>query len=338
MRRERLARMATVASVCMLAAGCGEERPGSRPVTRHVVAPACASMEFSYVPDFASEDVTLYEPTCFPPYFYRYEGYFLAATGQPVPRLEKACGAFRILVVFFDTEAHREALRQNPSLSEEARAQVRTDVRAALTTVFAGYGPEQVFSHQPVRPPITFTYDVRLSSRENANAPGDDEPIDSSRYDAAVFLEDLPGPASGFGIGRWPVNHPIFRTDEPAVLRIDPLHLSPGLFWNELFRRNVPVLLSEYVRGPETYEEVNGITYDRTQTFNPRTGLVMDEADIALLSRVLNGWHDVDEDGILDCEDTEIEAAPGNVDADLLPDRLDPNLDKDNGPYFWTRG
>src|SRR4051812_36459096 len=107
-----------------------------------------------------------------------------------------------------------------------------------------------------------------------------------------VFLETLPGKAAGSGVLRWPVNHPIFRTDEPLVLRINPRDLSPGLFYNELFQRNVPVLLAQYVVGSPTFVEENGVVYDRTPAVNPRNGRVLSKADFGLLSQVLNGWHD----------------------------------------------
>jgi hypothetical protein len=153
-----------------------------------------------------------------------------------------------------------------------------------------------------------------------------------------VRVGELPGGASGSGVRKFPNSGPVFRTDEPSVLRIDPRWLSPGLFYNELFRRNVPVYLSQYRLGPTALVEENGIRYARMLVVNPRTLQRVSNEDIRFLSSVLNGWHDIDEDGITDCNDTEIEARPGNVDADLIPDRLDPSLEEDNGTYFWTRG
>ncbi|MBN1208701.1 MAG: hypothetical protein JXB05_27820 [Myxococcaceae bacterium] len=330
-------RAALLASACLLAPGCGGGST-DRAIVTHTVAPACDDMGSSFTTDSGEEPLTHYEPVCFPPYFYKYEGYFLTSTGQAVPRLEKTCGAFRILVVFFDTAANRDALRMNPHVSELPRALLDTDVHAALTAVFAEYVPAHVFGHLPVRPQVSFTYDVKVFPAEHPEVLGSEETAGFAAYDAVVFLEDLPGRFAGYGVGRWPANHPIFRTDEPAALRIDPLHVSPGLFFNELFRRNVPVLLAQYVKGPQTFEEVDGIVYDRTPVFNLRTGRVLERNDYALLSLVLNGWHDVDEDGIQDCVDPEIHAGPGNVDADWVPDTLDPDLGADNGPFLWTRG
>ncbi|MCY1023536.1 hypothetical protein [Pyxidicoccus sp. MSG2] len=304
----------------------------------HVVAPACDDMGVLFETENSEEPLTHYEPVCFPPYFYKYEGYFLASTGQAVPRLEKTCGAFRVLVVFFDTAANRDALRMNPEVSEVPRMLLDADVHAALTSLFVAYVPATVFSGLAVRPQVSFTFDVKVFPAEHPDALSSEQTAGFAAYDAVVFLEDLPGQFAGYGVGRWPMNHPIFRTDGPAALRIDPLHVSPGLFYNELFRRNVPVLLAEYTKGPETFEEVGGIVYDRTQVFNPRTGRVLEREDFALLSLVLNGWHDVDEDGIQDCVDPEIHAGPGNVDADWVPDTLDPDLGADNGPFLWTRG
>ncbi|MFP2924199.1 hypothetical protein ACLESO_03065 [Pyxidicoccus sp. 3LG] len=304
----------------------------------HVVAPACDDMGFLFETENSEEQLTHYEPVCFPPYFYKYEGYFLASTGQAVPRLEKTCGAFRILVVFFDTAANRDALRMNPQVSAVPRLLLETDVHAALTALFREYVPEQVFHYLPVRPQVSFTYDVKVFPAEHPDELSQEQTAGFAAYDAVVFLVDLPGSFAGYGVGRWPMNHPIFRTDEPPALRIDPLHVSPGLFYNELFRRNVPVLLTQYTKGPETFEEVGGIVYERTQVFNPRTGAVLGEKDFVLLSQVLNGWYDVDEDGIQDCVDPEIRAGPGNVDADWVPDTLDPDLGADNGPFLWKRG
>jgi hypothetical protein len=291
-----------------------------------------------YVYSSEGEEVARFEPACYPSYFFMHDGYFLASTRQPVPRLEKACGAFRVLVVFFDTEAHRQSLLLNPDIPLPARAQLATDVRAGLVSVFSGYGAEQVFGHLPVRPEVSFSYDVRVSSRADSSALGAEETADFGTYDAVLFLEDLPGSFAGYGVIRWPENHPIFRTDEPVAFRIDPRYLSPGLFYNELFRRNVPVLLAQYVEGSKTYVEENGILYERTLILNPGNGRLLGREDLALLSVVLSGWYDVDEDGIQDCKDTEIQAGPGNVDADLLPDSIDPSLTEDNGPFFWTRG
>ncbi|MFY2564264.1 hypothetical protein ACN469_42125 [Corallococcus terminator] len=293
-------------------------------------------MAFSYTSEV--EGLADYVPTCFPPYFYQHEGYFLTSTRQAVPRLEKTCGAFRILFVFFDTEAHRTLLLQNPTLSEQVKSQIQTDVRSALSWALFGYGPQQVFSPRSVLPPVTFQYDVKVSPLESSSALGNEATADFSGYDAIVFLETLPGDVSGSGVLRWPQNHPIFRTDEPLVLRINPRALSPGLFYNELFRRNVPVYLAQHLVGPPTFVEENGILYNRTPITNPRNGWVLRKEDFALLSDMLNGWHDVDGDGIPECQDTEIESRPDNVDADWVPDLIDPDLAQDNGPFVWTRG
>src|SRR5215217_668590 len=322
---------------CALLAGCGDEpfRPSVQQITRHVVAPTCEDMTFSYFP---MEELTDYVPTCFPPYFYQHEGYFLASTRQAVPRLEKTCGAFRILFLFFDTEAHRDLLRQNPTLSEQTKAQIQTNVRSALSWVVLGYSPQQVFSHRAIPPPVTFQYDVKVSLQGSSSALADEETADFKSYDAIVFLETLPEDVAGSGVSRWPSNHPIFRTDEPLVLRINPRYLSPGLFYNELFRRNVPVYLAQHHVGPPTFVEEDGILYNRTPITNPRNGWVLRAEDFSLLSDMLNGWHDVDADGIPECQDTEIDARPDNVDADWVPDLIDPELDQDNGPFVWTRG
>jgi hypothetical protein len=254
--------------------------------------------------------------------------------------LEKTCGAFRILVAFVDEPSHRDLLLQNPTIPEPIKAQLRTDVRAGLVSLFSGYGPRQVLGHLglPTLPPVSFTYDVRVVSPDTFEQPTDEVLADFATYDAVVRLGSLPGGASGSGLRRFPISDPFFRTDLPAVLRIDPRGLSPGLFYNELFRRNVPGYLTEYRLGPTAIVVENGIRYARMLVVNPRTLQRVSNEDIRFLSSVLLGWHDVDEDGITDCNDTEIEARPGNVDADLIPDRLDPSLQEDNGTYFWTRG
>ena len=54
-----------------------------------------------------------------------------------------------------------------------------------------------------------------------------------------------------------------------------------------------------------------------------------------LITALLNGWYDVDKDGIRDGQDVEIQATPDNVDADWIPDYLDPDLSKNNSSYFW---
>jgi hypothetical protein len=326
-----------MAALCMLAPGCGSgsESPSSRPITRAVVAPACDDMGVTLFPE---EELIRFEPACFPPYFMQHDGYFLTATRQPVPRLERTCGNFRILVVFFDTETHRAFLDQNDSIPEAIRNHLRVDLQAGLRGLFAGYGAEQVFSFLPYRPDVSFTYEVRVSRRESSDMLSPEEAAGFPGYDAVLFLEDVPGEASGSSAIRWPVNHPIFRTDEPLALRIDPRHLTPGLFYNELFRRNVPVYLSQYHLGETVIVEENGIRYARTPVTNPRNNLLLKQEDFALLSQALNGWDDIDEDGVQDCNDTRIQAKPWNVDADMVPDSLDPSLEQDNGPYLWTRG
>ncbi len=336
-------RTAALAFSCMLAPGCGgdDAPPLRRPIERHVVSPACADMAVSSSYDERTGDVH-YEPACYPAYFFgnQQEGYFLASTHQPLPVLEKTCGAFRILVAFMDTPAHRDALRQNSFILPPIKSHLEIDLRSGLVSLFAGYGPRQVFGHLglPALPPVTFTYDVKLVSASTPEAPSAEDLADFATYDAVVLLGSLPGGASGSGVGKFPNTGPVFRTDEPSVLRIDPLWLSPGLFYNELFRRNVPGYLSQYRLGPTALVEENGIRYARMLVVNPRTLQRVSPEDTRFLSSVLNGWHDVDQDGITDCNDTELEARPWNVDADLIPDHLDPDLDADNGTYFWTRG
>ncbi|MCP3139385.1 hypothetical protein [Pyxidicoccus xibeiensis] len=215
-------RIAVLASGYLLAAGCDSEGKGLpvRQITRQAVVPACAGMEYTYSSDW--EGVTHFVPACYPAYAFKYDGFFLASTGQAVPRLERTCGEFQLLVVFFDTASQRELLRQNPNIPESARAQLETE-RAVQT--------QRPGAPAPVRP-----------------GPGD-------------------------------------------------------------------------ARGG-----------------NPRSGAALNANDVELLSEVLNGWHDVDADGIPECIDTEIQGTPQNVDADWVPDTLDPSLTEDNGPFLWIRG
>src|SRR5215217_7204404 len=86
---------------CALLAGCGDEpfRPSVQQITRHVVAPTCEDMTFSYFP---MEELTDYVHTVLPLYFYEHVGYFVDATRQAVHQLEKTFGAFRILFHFYD--------------------------------------------------------------------------------------------------------------------------------------------------------------------------------------------------------------------------------------------
>ena len=49
----------------------------------------------------------------------------------------------------------------------------------------------------------------------------------------------------------------------------------------------------------------------------------------------LNGWRDVDGDGILDCLDPTITPTADNVDGDFLPDWMDPDLDVRHVPFTW---
>src|SRR6185436_11297498 len=97
---------------------------------------------------------------------------------------------------------------------------------------------------------FSFAFDVALTP-DLGNTPRNNVAVGTTlgfaRYDAVVLLHDL-GRISGQSIGRWPHAHPAFY-GQGFVLELNPNALSPGLLGNELLRRNLPVLLSEYRMG-----------------------------------------------------------------------------------------
>ncbi len=302
----------------------------------------------------ARNGTTYYDFECYPDYFTRYEGYFLTSTNQPISILPKTCGNFNILVLFFDSENNRNLLIENEFISVETREELLFNFEEGLTNLFESYTPENVFESIPSIPPITFDFEVRLMEYNDSlelynhdTGVADPESVsDFTNYDAVLFIEDLQIPPAGLGIHRWLLISPLYapvidystyslyNTSLPLVFQLDPTWLSPGLFYNELFRRNVPVMLAEYIPGQETYETIGGVTYERTNFYNPRT----DEAiDLANMASYFHGWYDLDTDSIVDCVDPLIASTPENLDGDFIPDHLDPNLSINHKPWFTTQ-
>jgi hypothetical protein len=301
--------------------------------------------------------VTTYTNACFPTYkFHHYwEGLFHGDGRRPLPFIGRTCGHFKVLVYFVDTDVNRNALLANAQVPQAIKDQVTSgDVRTALEALFRTYTPDRVFLGQGVgrTPPVTFAYTVRTGANgyDRLMALGPDgklknEAAEFPSYDAVVLLEDI-GKISGMGIGRFPKRHPTFyATGAAYVLRLHPRDVMPGLFYNELFRRNMPNGLTEYLVGPEARVNVGTYVYVLRSVTNPRTGVALMSGTSAtevapMFDRVplgahLNGWYDIDRDGITDCVDPEITATADNVDADLIPDPLDPDLEVAHVPFFW---
>ena len=288
-------------------------------------------------------DTIRWDLKCFPDYYFKSEGLFLEANDKALPILGRACGRFNILVVFFDSTNNLGLLLENENIPSAIKEEFNEDKKQSLENLFRDYTNENIFNSLQVKNPdavINFTVIViNFNSSSDLYSNGlnlslEDEAKDFINYDAVLFMEDL-GTFSGFGIRRWPLGVPVFNKDLPYIFQINPKALTPGLFYNELFRRNVPTMLAEYTLGPQSFVTLDSVTYETTPVYNPRTGKAINNTELQFLSNILNGWYDIDFDGIQDCKDTSIQATNENVDADLIPDSLDPDLNKDNSPYFW---
>ena len=265
-----------------------------------------------------------------------------------MPVIGVPCGNFNVLVAYFDTPNNTKLLQKNNFITEEQRRKFSNNLEIGLSELFETYTKENIFSSlgEFIPKDVSIDFKIRVLNKNNneelvkINYNNDDIETtydstisDFDNYDVILFIQDLNGIA-GLGVSRWPLKHPTFNQDFPIIFLLDPEWISPGLFYNEMFRRNVPVRLAEYEWGKELIVNEGGTIYDRTPILNPRTMKDVKE-QMQLLSIVLNGWYDIDEDGISDCLDPEIMATPDNVDADLIPDSLDPDLNVDNSPFFW---
>lgn len=282
-------------------------------------------------------------PSCFPAHaFYSFqEGYFLDR--RPLPIMGRTSGRFDVLFVFVDTEVNRQTLLDNSSLSESVKVKVGMGrIREALEELLASYTPPAVMEglRRAAADAVEFTFSVALSRSPHAELELRDGGLGFARHDAVVLLDDL-GRFSGIGVRRWPWQRHLFHArDGGYFLNIDPGALTPGLFGNELLRRNVPTLLSEYLIGERTLVREGNITFDRTPIVNPRTGeniepLVRAYEGKTSIGVYLAGYADVDGDGVTDCIDPYITPTADNVDGDFIPDRFDPDLRFDHRPYSW---
>lgn len=290
-------------------------------------------------------------PSCFP--FYTVggpqEGYFVEDSVRPLPIMGRTCGHFNVLFVFIDTDANRRKLLDSTFMPDSAKAKVIAgNVEAALTEFLQSFTPQTVtagFRSPLASTAVTFSFSVVTTHITRHDLWWDDGGLGFAKFDAAVLVDDL-SPVSGIGVRRWPwivgqSSNPIFNgRDGSFFLELDPYWLSPGLFGNELLRRNVPLLLKEYQVGKTTLTVINGVTYADAPVINPRTG-----EDIAHLTdapeakiptyEYIMGLGDLDHDGIVDCLDPEITPTPDNIDGDFIPDRLDPDLKVVHKPYSW---
>ncbi len=287
-------------------------------------------------------------PTCFPRYSFHsfQEGYF-TDDSLPLPIMGRTAGHFNVLVAFVDTAVNRRKLLDNTFIPDVTKARVASgQITEALTDILATYTPSAIMSG--LRPEaasvMRFTFTVgTLSISRGLVEWGDDGGLGFARYDAVLVVDDL-GTAGGNGVHRWP-SLPAFRpvflgAGTSIVFNIDPRWLSPGLFGNELLRRNVPTLLAEYQIGERTLVVEGGVTYDRTPFVNPRTGeniepFVRANVGMTSIGTYINGWADLDGDGIIDCVDPEVTPTADNVDGDFIPDRFDPDLRVNHRPYSW---
>ena len=321
----------------------------------NVVTSACA--DAARDPDLSAEVISeqggrvqrfQVTPACFPRYSFHsfHEGYF-TDNSLPLPIMGRTAGHFNVLVAFVDNDANRRKLLDNTFISDAIKSRVASGhVTEALTDILATYTPAAIMSglrHEAASVmSFTFTVGTLSISREQVEW-GDDGGLGFARYDAVLVVDDL-GRAAGNGVHRWP-SLPAFRpvflgAGTGIVFNIDPRWLSPGLFGNELLRRNVPTLLAEYQFGQRTLVVENGVTYDRTPIVNPRTGeniepLVRANVGMTSIGTYINGWADLDGDGVIDCVDPEVTPTADNVDGDFIPDRFDPDLAVNHRPYSW---
>jgi hypothetical protein len=290
-----------------------------------------------------------YDPRCFPSYswYYPHEGHFLDR--RPLPAMGRVSGHFDILIAFTDTAVNRRELLENRYVPAGVKAAIEAGrIREGLQALFDGYTPAAVMDGVGRRAAgaVDFSFTVGLTRLSRFDLEFDDDGLGFARYDAVVLLDDL-GTVSGLGVRRWPSDRTtrafphLFDTQNTGfILNIDPGAVFPGLFGNELLRRNMPNLLTEYLIGERLLVSKDGVVYDQTPIVNPRTGeniepLIRSYEGKTSVSVYLKGYADVDGDGVVDCLDPDITPTADNVDADFIPDRFDPDLRVDHRPYTW---
>lgn len=289
-------------------------------------------------------------PSCFPAYssWYPQEGLFFDDR-RFVPVMGRTAGHFDVLVAFTDTDVNRRELLENHSIPAAVKTRIEGgQVREALTDLFESYTPAAVMEgiRRAAAPAVDLSFTVAVTRLPSTELESVDGGLGFAGYDAVLLLDDLKTYA-GYGVRRWPVDvrsaasPPVFHGRGTGfILNVDPGWLTPGLFGNELLRRNVPTLLSEYVFGPRTLVPIDGVVYDRTAIVNPRTGenieplIRANEGKIAI-GAYMAGYADVDADGVIDCLDPVISPTADNVDGDFIPDRFDPDLRFNHRPYSW---
>ena len=316
-------------------------------------------------------------PRCFPSYFEDFrdlgEGHH-TAEGRPLPIMGRTCGPFKILVVFEDNAENRALLEANKDIPPATMQLIKDGkIQEGLQALLDNYTAWDIVGGMLPSAwasrwlPFSFRFEVVVTTRAPGDfppyatyvgwvsAPGGPngfpwgaalyQPVDVGQrfpsYDAVLLLHEL-GQAAGWGVKHWPAEHPFFyRGPETShVLHISPESLQPGLLGNELLRRNIVLILWQYTIGPSTTEVRNGITYDVTPFYNPRTGeniepLVRANEGKTALYSYYSGYTDIDADGVLDCVDHSITPTADNVDGDLVPDRFDPDLNANNSAFIW---
>ncbi len=100
------------------------------------------------------------------------------------------------------------------------------------------------------------------------------------------------------------------------------------MIYNEGVRRPTgPDYVLEQAGWDARIKNISGVRY--LYIINPNTGEPVD----LRMSSFLRGWQDIDNDGIIDCQDDYIKPTKDNLDGDFLPDREDPNISRVNSPY-----
>lgn len=288
-------------------------------------------------------------PRCFPAYTFwqKQEGAFTDDL-RPLPVMGRTCGRFNVLVAYVDTPANRRKLLDNTFIPPAIKDTIAAGrVVEGLTALFASYSKTAIMGRPETTSAVDFGFTVAISRLDRHQIEwGDDGGLGFAGYDAVMMLDDLT-PSAGHGVHRWPSlpSSMFYATAGTGVVfNIDPFWLSPGLVGNELLRRNLPTVLAEYRFGEQTLVTFNGTVYDVTPMINPRTGENLTPTIESRFSPnvlptaiyyFMNGWEDVDHDGVEDCIDPGITPTPDNVDGDFLPDRLDPDLSKKHVPATW---
>ena len=293
----------------------------------------------------------LIKPRCFPSYYYdaRTGGAgLLTLEGLPLATMGRTVGSFDVLVVFTNTALNRSKLLKNDYVTGIIGAKVQaSEIQVALKTLFRHRSlTPRVAMRQWGRAGehIQFKYDIATTEKslfhDSKESHREGLRLNFPKYDIVVLIDDIP--QSGWGLVRWPRRHPIFLAPGATFrIVINPKALTPSLMMHEILDRMLIVLLPEYERGEEQIVERNGYKYVQTPIINPRTGqnirakLVRRQGGTPA-SFYLAGYMDVDEDGIADCADPVISATHDNVDADLLPDEIDPDLSVAHFPFLWV--